>query len=131
MQWDESENAGFSKAKPWLGVNRNYRYINCASQKDDPDSVLNFYKTLIALRKNTECLVYGEFIPVFADDRLLIYQRKLNEEKYTVALNFSSHKIKLPKKFAAIFSGTPVISTWADINAGGCLNPWEGILFRN
>jgi oligo-1,6-glucosidase len=131
MQWDESENAGFSKAKPWLGVNRNYRYINYASQKDDPDSVLNFYKILIALRKNSECLVYGEFIPIYADNRLLIYQRRLNEENYTVALNFSSQKVRLPKKFAALFSEKPVISTWTDLNMDNCLNPWEGILFRN
>jgi oligo-1,6-glucosidase len=131
MQWDESKNAGFSKAKPWLGVNRNYRYINYASQKDDPDSVLNFYKTLIALRKNSECLVYGEFVPIYADDRLLIYQRELNGEKYTAAFNFSSRKVKMPKKFAVIFSGTTVISTWEGFNIDGCLNPWEGILFRN
>ena len=131
MQWDESENAGFSKAKPWLGVNRNYSYINYASQKDDPDSVLNFYKILIALRKNSECLVYGEFIPIYADNRLLIYQRRLNEENYTVALNFSSQKVRLPKKFAALFSGKPVISTWTALNMDNCLNPWEGILLRN
>jgi oligo-1,6-glucosidase len=131
MQWDKSENAGFSKAKPWLGVNRNYRYINYASQKDNPESILNFYKTLIVMRKNSECLVYGEFIPIFADNRLLIYQRELNGEKYTVALNFSSRRVRLPKKFASLFSGTPVISTWVDFNFDHHLDPWEGILFRN
>jgi oligo-1,6-glucosidase len=130
MQWNESENAGFSRGKPWLGVNGNYRQINYAAQKDDPESVLNFYKTVIALRKKSDCLIYGKFIPIFADNRLLIYQRKLNDEKYTVALNFSSRRVRLPKKVAGLL-GEPVISTWTDFNVGPFLDPWEGVLFRN
>jgi glycosidase len=130
MQWDDSANAGFSRGKPWLGVNRNYRHINYASQKNDPGSVLNFYKALIALRKQSECLVYGGFLPLYADNRLMIYQRKRGDETYTVALNFSSRTIKPPAQFAGLLSGTPVISASGRMARGGTLLPWEGILLK-
>jgi len=127
VQWDGTGNAGFSKVKPWLGVNSNYRYINYASQKNNPASVLSFYKTLIALRQKTECLRHGEFIPFYADNSLMIYHRKLGDEMYTVALNFSSHKKKLP---AAGVSGTPLISNTSRETLNGKILPWEGILIK-
>ena len=130
MQWDNSDNAGFSKAKPWLGVNSNYKTINYASQKNDPDSILNFYKKMIALRKTNRCLVYGGFIPVFADTRIMIYQRKLDEETYTVALNFSSKEVKPPQKYSELFSGTQVINASGE-KYEGRLPSWEGILLKN
>ena len=129
MQWDSGENAGFSKAKPWLGVNRNYRYINYDSQKNDPASVFNFYKTLIALRQKTECLKYGEFLPIYADNRIMIYQRKLLNEVYAIALNFSSHTVKLPKKAAGLFTGTSLVSNTGRAALEGQLLPWEGVVY--
>ena len=128
MQWDTSVNAGFSGGKPWLKVNSNYKQINYDAQRNDPDSVLNFYKKLISLRKNSECLIYGGFIPVFANNRVIVYQRRLNNEVYTTALNFSSRNAKLPKKTAAFFPETVLISTYGREKCGGYLLPWEGIL---
>ena len=133
MQWDDSENAGFSRGKPWLGVNKNYRYINHASQKDDPGSVLNFYRTLIALRKDSKCLIEGGFIPVYADNRIMIYQRKLDgnsAETYTAALNFSSKTVRIPKKYAGLLSGLQVASA-SGVNRNGALLPWDGMLIKN
>jgi oligo-1,6-glucosidase len=131
MQWDDGENAGFSKAKPWLGVNANYRYINYARQKNDPSSVLNFYKKLIAIRQKSECLKYGEFLPVFADSRLMVYRRRLGNEAYTAALNFSSRKIKLHGKMPFHFSGTLTVSNTGREDLDGILLPWEGLLIRS
>jgi oligo-1,6-glucosidase len=130
MQWDDTDNAGFSKGKPWLGINKNYKYINYASQKNDPDSVLSFYKMLISLRKKTKCLVYGDFRPVYANDRIMIYQRKLDDEAYTVALNFSFNKIKLPKKYAGLLSGTKLVSA-SGWKYESFLLPWDGVLVKN
>ena len=130
MQWDDSENAGFSKAKPWLGVNGNYRHINYASQKNDPGSVLNFYKAVIALRKKIECLVYGEFLPIYADDCLMIYQRKLEDETYTVALNFSYRTVKPPAKYAPLFYGDLLVSVCGFPAWEGRLLPWDGVLIK-
>jgi oligo-1,6-glucosidase len=129
MQWDDSDNAGFSRGKPWLGINKNYKYINYASQKNDPDSILTFYRMLIALRRQTKCLVYGSFHPVYADDRIMIYQRKLDDETYAVALNFSFNKVKPPEKFAGLLSGTQVVSASGG-KYEGLLLPWDGVLVR-
>jgi glycosidase len=131
MQWDESDNAGFSSGKPWLGINKNYKYINYALQKNDPDSVLNFYRELIALRKGNKCLVHGEFLPVYADNRIIIYQRKLDNETYTIALNFSYNTVRIPEKFAGLFTGTRVISVTGEKCENICtLLPWDGVLVK-
>ena len=130
VQWDDSENAGFTKGKPWLGINSNYKKINYASQKNDPDSVLSFYKKLIALRKESSCLVYGEFIPVYADNRIMIYQRKFDSaEVYTIVLNFSSRCVKIPKRFSD--SSRELVLSASGAPFEGCLLPWDGVLFKN
>jgi oligo-1,6-glucosidase len=130
VQWDSGVNAGFSAGKPWLGVNSNYTYINYAEQKKDPDSVLNFYRALIALRQKNECLKYGEFIPLYADDTLMIYRRKLDSDIYTVALNFSSDTVTPVRKAAEFLTGSAVISSTGRELADGKLLPWEGFLLR-
>lgn len=103
MQWDSSENAGFSSGKPWLNVNPNYNNINVKKQWNDPDSLLSFYKELIALRKNPlyrETIVYGDLIPYLEDrHNLMAYFRK-GERTLLVAGNFQkeSQDIQLPQK---------------------------------
>jgi len=130
VQWDSGENAGFSTARPWLGINSNYRHINFAAQKNDPASVLNFYKALIALRQKNRCLVYGEFIPCYADKRVIVYQRALDDEVYTVALNFSGAKAKLPKKVAGLLAGELIVSNAERGDFAGELEPWEGVVVK-
>ena len=130
VHWDDSENAGFTKGKPWLGINSNYKQINRAAQKKDPNSVLNFYKTLVALRKKTKCLIYGDFLPIYADTRILVYQRRLEDEIYTAAFNFSSKAVKFPKKVSRFLKDKTIISTY-NTSRIGCLLPWEGILCYN
>lgn len=80
MQWTDGANAGFTSGKPWLEVNSNYTRINAEAQRKDPDSVWNFYKKLIALRKDPEykeTVVYGALEPVWEDvHNLMAYYRK-------------------------------------------------------
>ncbi len=80
MQWSNEPNAGFTTGTPWLKVNPNYPSINAANQQEDPDSVRNFYKKLIALRKNPdykETIVYGALTPYLKDQHnLMSYYRK-------------------------------------------------------
>ena len=80
VQWNDSANAGFTSGNPWLPLNPNYKEINVASQENDPDSLLSFYKELIALRKNPEykeTIVYGELIPYLEEQHnLMSYYRK-------------------------------------------------------
>ena len=101
VQWDDSPNAGFSAADPWLRINPNYTRINAADQEKDDTSVLSFYKKLIALRKNPdyqETIVYGALIPYLEEQHnLMAYYRK-GDKTLLVAGNFQKEpqEMKLP-----------------------------------
>lgn len=101
MQWTDQPNAGFTAGTPWLKVNPNYTSINAAAQTDDPYSVRNFYKQLIALRKNPaykETIVYGSLEPVWEDrHNLMAYYRK-GETNILVIGNFQNEEqtVELP-----------------------------------
>lgn len=109
MQWSKDKNAGFTTGTPWLKLNPNYPVINAAAQQDDPDSVLSFYKKLIALRKNPEykdTLVYGSFEPLWENQHnLMAYYRKgaktllvignFQQETQTVILPQGNYKLLL------------------------------------
>lgn len=92
MQWDSSPNAGFTTGTPWLKVNDNYPKINVAAQENDPDSVLNYYRRLTALRKSPEyrqLFTYGKFRPAFEKSyRILAYYREKDNQRVLVAANF-------------------------------------------
>lgn len=92
MQWSDEENAGFTTGTPWLKVNENYTKINARQQEMDPDSVLQYYRRLIALRKDPayrEVFAYGKFAPAFAEvDKIMAYYRKTEEKTVLIAANF-------------------------------------------
>jgi len=90
MQWNSEINAGFSKAKPWLPVSPDYKKVNVASEDADKNSVLNFYKQLIHLRKTEDALKNGSYETL--DDHnpdVLSYLRKSKDEIVVVALNMT------------------------------------------
>lgn len=90
MQWNTSENAGFTTGIPWIKVNKNYLEINAEDEVKNPDSVFHFYKKLIQLRHTYKSLVYGKFIPLIDDDACIYaYRRILDNEIITVLCNFS------------------------------------------
>lgn len=94
MQWDVSENAGFTTGTPWLAVNPNYREINAAAETGDPDSVYAYYKKLIALRHTHEIIVYGTFEPLLEDDpAIYAYARHLDGQTLLVACNWTDHEV--------------------------------------
>ncbi|MGF1724701.1 glycoside hydrolase family 13 protein [Photobacterium nomapromontoriensis] len=96
MQWDESENGGFSTAQPWIKVNPNYSNINVAQALDDPNSVFYHYQQLIALRKTMPVIVYGAFEPVFEEHETVFgYLRSNDEQRVFVLSNFSAQTVTL------------------------------------
>jgi alpha-glucosidase len=91
MQWDDGQNAGFSKKKPWLPVPPNYKTHNVASEQKDNNSVLNFYRQLLALRHKEPALLEGSYIAVNENDpNVLSYIRRYKDEAILVVLNMSA-----------------------------------------
>ncbi len=89
MQWDASENGGFSEAEPWISMNPNHKTINAASQVDDPDSIFAHYRKLIALRKQYDVIANGDFAPLdMAHPSVLAYTRRTDREDLVVINNF-------------------------------------------
>ena len=97
MQWDGSAHAGFSENTPWLQVNPNFREINAAAEERDPDSVLQFYKALIALRKNplyADTIVYGSFEPILREeDNLYAFYRRSDQQRLLVLANCQNREL--------------------------------------
>lgn len=104
MQWSAEPHGGFTAGVPWLKENDNYKEINVAAQEQDPDSVLNYYRQLIALRKSKaykELFTYGTCTQIYPEQTTLFaYERELNTQKVIVLANFGEHALTLPVKAA-------------------------------
>ena len=102
MQWTSGENAGFTKGTAWLKINPDYKEINVEDQQNNPDSVLNYYRKLIALRKSDEfknVFTYGEFIPEYEEmDHIQAFYRKDAAKWILVAANFGTDAASIELK---------------------------------
>lgn len=97
MQWDDTENAGFTTGTPWLGVNPNYTEINARSQLHDENSVFHYYKKLIQLRKENSIFVEGDFTLLLPEDEnIFAYVREYEGRKLLVAANFTDKEVECP-----------------------------------
>ncbi len=97
MQWDVSTNAGFSEAEPWIMVNPNFTVINAAEQVARPDSVYNFYKRLIALRKAEPILVDGDVRPQLEEHPgVFAWRRVLGDKSWQFVSNWTAAEIENP-----------------------------------
>ena len=102
VQWDSSENAGFTTGTPWFPVNENYPQINVADQQKDPDSVLNFYKKLLRFRKENKIVIYGSYKEHYKDsDTLYVYERRYGNQRMLVICSFTEKPVrfKAPEGF--------------------------------
>ena len=96
MQWDDSLNAGFTAAaaKPWLAVNPNYKEINAKQALGDQDSVYNYFREMIEVRKKTPALIYGDYKDLDPQNPVIFaYTRTLGTDRYLVVLNFSKDEV--------------------------------------
>lgn len=96
MQWNGEEHAGFSKAEPWIGIPDNYTWINVEAEKEDSDSILNYYRKLISLRKELPVTQDGsvEFIS-HENPNVFAYRRSLGEEELLVFCNLGEEEIEI------------------------------------
>ena len=103
VQWSDQENAGFTTGIPWIKVNSNYKSINVESQEKDADSVLNYYRRLVAVRKSPkykEVFTYGKFVPVYQNsDTIMAYYREYENQRILVAANFGKDAVELKLEY--------------------------------
>lgn len=126
FQWSDSENAGFTTGKPWLKVCNDYRRYNAEDEASRSDSVLNFFKKAIKLRKETKALVYGDFAPAKTNKPpVYCYFREYEGEKYYVELNLG--KTPQPKP-TNIYNYDLILST--NDNNSDILKPFEGNIYK-
>lgn len=125
MQWNDSPHGGFTSGTPWIGVNSNFRSINRAAEQQNPDSVLNFYKSMIKLRAGNEILKWGTFHLRHAGRHLLVYDRMLNGNKISVILNYSAKQKRVD------LDGNLLLSSLGRTSFDGVLLAFEAVLLSS
>ena len=130
VQWSSDENAGFTTGKPWFNINENYNSINVQSEDKDPDSVLNFYRSLIAFRKENEVAIYGKYREYYpASSSLYVYEMTLGGKRLLVVCSFKERSVRFnaPAGYE-LKSGKLVLSNYKDnkiVNNGFVTKPYE------
>ncbi|ABX42702.1 glycoside hydrolase family 13 protein [Lachnoclostridium phytofermentans] len=130
MQWDASPHAGFTTGTPWMKVNQNYHWLNAEVQKEDEDSILNFYKKLIKIKKETTGLIYGDYKLLMEEsESIYAYTREYEEKNYLVVCNLSEELSELQIDLD-ITKGEILISNYEDRNSKEMLlKPYECRLY--
>jgi oligo-1,6-glucosidase len=136
MQWDSTEQAGFTSGTPWIKVSPNYREINVADALADPNSVFHYYKKLIQLRKENPVIVYGTYDLILdSHEEIYAFTRTLKEERLLVILNFSGNTpvFHLPENIS--FVSTELLISNYEVNPHEdihqiSLRPYEARVYR-
>jgi alpha-glucosidase len=133
MPWDGSPGAGFTTGSPWLPLNPDWKTRNVAAEATDPGSMLSLHRRLIALRRSSEALRLGAYVPVSADNGVLVFERRTASERLAVALNLTHapQKVGMPADAA----WDMVLSTLSSTRPGPVpdrlvLGPDEGVVLR-
>ncbi|MCQ4087136.1 alpha-glucosidase [Saccharibacillus sp. JS10] len=132
VQWDATENAGFTNGTPWIGVNPNYTQINAEQQLDDADSVFRYYQKLIALRKQYPILTYGDYELLLPDhEQLYMYTRTLGEDTWLIVHNFSTEPTDFDlSSYTGDQQATLILSNYPEENADlAHLRPYESKIY--
>lgn len=113
MQWDSTKNAGFTYGTPWIGVTDNYKNINVEIELNDDDSILNFYKKMIKLKKERLPLIYGKYNLILEEDEdIYAYERILDNDRYIIITNLSENNVIYSYKNAVLNSDNLLLSNY-------------------
>lgn len=130
MQWTAGKNAGFSTAEPWMRVNPNHATINVEAATADPDSIYSFYKKLIRLRKESDTIQHGTYVPLLEEhERVLAYKRVGKDEEIVVLCNFYGEETTVSLRMEA----DVLLSNYADFQMRDgevTLRPYEAVALR-
>lgn len=114
VQWDDSENAGFTTGTPWFPVNKNYPEINAKKETEDPNSILNHYKKLIKFKKENPIAIYGDYKEHYKNSgKLYVYERNYNGKRLLVINSFTEDNVafEAPAGFE-LEKGTPILCNY-------------------
>lgn len=131
MQWDASDNGGFTSGTPWLQVNKNYKTINADAQVNDPDSVFAYYKKLIALRHTNEVMVNGVYDVLIPDHpQIYAYTRTLGDKQLLVLCNDSDTNAAIPAEIQEKIHAAKniLIQNYKDTDES-TLRPYEAVVY--
>ena len=129
MQWSAGKNADFTTGEPWIMLNPNYTDINAEAEEGDPDSILNYYRALIALRNSTPALLRGDWRELLPESgQVVAYTRGLDGEEYAVLCNLSRESAPLPCRLGDF--GEPVLSNMPADPAAEALRPYEAQVLK-
>ena len=129
MQWDDTENAGFTTGTPWIKVNPNYIEINAKNQVNDPDSIFSCYKKLVQFRKEYPVFVDGRFeLLLEKDENIFAYERKNEEQTLLVVCNFYGKTLKMPLK-DKWGNMELLLGNYSDMTEPEVLRPYEGRIY--
>lgn len=132
MQWTAGPQAGFSSAEPWIGVNPNHTWLNAEAQRDDPASVLAFYRSLVALRHDDPVVVHGDFTLLQPDHpRLWAFARTAGEQRLAVYANCSGEPLDLELDPADRDAHVVLANLTGADRDPGVLRPWEVRVVRS
>jgi oligo-1,6-glucosidase len=130
FQWDTTSNAGFTTGTPWIKVNPNYKAINELTEEKDPNSVLNYFRKAVKLRKENLALVYGKYTLLDRDNpNVYVYTRELNGKKFLVLLNFRSTS-SLYNIGIDVSKEKLLLDNYRNASTGNKLRPYEAAVYE-
>lgn len=131
MQWNDEHNAGFTTGTPWIDMNPNYHEINVAYQLEDPNSILNFYKAMIRLRKSHTSLVYGKYNLILEEDpKIYAYTRTDREGQYLILCNLTDQEALYQLDQELAYKELLLCNYLDDEINEGVLKPYEARLYK-
>jgi oligo-1,6-glucosidase len=129
FQWNSTANGGFTTGTPWIKVNPNYNTVNEDMENKDSNSILNYFRKLVQLRKDNLTLVYGKYTLLDKNNPdVYIYTREMNGEIFLVLLNFKS----IPATFHTglnISQAKLLLDNYINPSKGSTLKPYEAAVY--
>ena len=130
FQWNGTANAGFTIGTPWIEVNKNYTIINEADEENDSNSVLNYFRKVVRLRRENLVLVYGKYTLIDKENpNVYAYSRELNRRKLLILLNFKS-KIANVNTGMDISKAKLLLDNYSKPSTGNTLRPYEAAVYE-
>ncbi|HVS93997.1 MAG TPA: alpha-glucosidase [Mucilaginibacter sp.] len=130
FQWDQTANAGFSTGTPWIGINPNYKTVNAAAEEKDPNSVLNYFRSVVKLRRENLVLVYGKYTLLDKKNPdVYAYTRQLGPKKMLILLNFHGRNATATTGID-MSKAKVLLGNYARPSANGELRPYEAVVYE-